>query len=194
MRSPTPTLKSCLIIGGGITGLIAGTQLQRQGIAVTILDKGRGIGGRLATRRLQHPTVGEGIFDYGMQFFAVRDRRFQTWVEDWLQHGIVVEWSRQLSRSGQPSYRGTESNRSIAKHLAKNLDVHNQQRVIKVQWQADHWLAHTQDGSTFTAQSLLITAPIPQAVELLEKSAIAIPPEPKQRLEQVRYWRCIMEE
>ena len=45
-------LKSCLIIGGGISGLVAGTLLQSQGIKVTILDQGRGIGGRLATRRI----------------------------------------------------------------------------------------------------------------------------------------------
>lgn len=191
MRSLTSPPQSCLIIGGGITGLIAGTVLQRQGIAVTIVDKGRGIGGRLATRRLQHPTVGEGIFDYGMQFFAVRDRCFQVWVDDWLAQGVVVQWSRQLSRSGQPVYRGTESNRSIARHLAKDLDVHNQQRVTELQWQTDHWLAHTQDGSTFTAQSLIITAPVPQTVDLLAESAIAIPAEPQQRLKQVQYSPCI---
>ena len=43
---------TCIIIGGGISGLIAATILQRQGIAVTVLDKGRGIGENLQGARL----------------------------------------------------------------------------------------------------------------------------------------------
>jgi predicted NAD/FAD-dependent oxidoreductase len=35
---------SCLIIGGGMTGLMAATVLKRHGLDVTVFDKGRGIG------------------------------------------------------------------------------------------------------------------------------------------------------
>lgn len=44
----------CIIVGGGISGLIIATLLQRRGMKVTVLDKGRGIGGRLATRRINY--------------------------------------------------------------------------------------------------------------------------------------------
>ena len=66
-------LPSCLIIGGGISGLIAATELKRNNFEVTILDKGRGIGGRLATRRIKHSVDIEGIFDYGAQHFTVNN-------------------------------------------------------------------------------------------------------------------------
>ena len=73
--------KSCIVIGGGITGLITATILQETGIKVTVLDKGRGIGGRLATRRICHESI-EGVFDYGTQYFCVKDAKFQPWIDD----------------------------------------------------------------------------------------------------------------
>jgi renalase len=110
-----PKQKKCLIIGGGISGLIAAMVLQRNGISVTILDKGRGIGGRLATRRINHPFYGEGTFDYGAQFFTVSNPIFQSLVDEWIQNGIVKEWSRQLSGGNKPCYQGIESNRVVLK-------------------------------------------------------------------------------
>ena len=80
MISKYQSEQSCLIIGGGISGLITANLLQKKGIKVTILDKGRGIGGRLATRRLRHSEPITGVFDYGMQFFTVSDPLFQQWV------------------------------------------------------------------------------------------------------------------
>ena len=85
---------ACIIVGGGITGLITATILQRQGISVTILDKGRGIGGRVATRRVSHEDSIEGVFDYGTQYFSVQNDKFQVWVDDWLKRGVIEEWSQ----------------------------------------------------------------------------------------------------
>ncbi len=59
---------SCVIIGAGVSGLIAARTLQASGVRVKVLDKGRGVGGRLATRR-----SGVGVFDHGAQFFTVCD-------------------------------------------------------------------------------------------------------------------------
>ena len=42
---------------------------------VIVVDKGRGVGGRMATRRV--PSLsGEATFDHGAQFFTVRDDAF----------------------------------------------------------------------------------------------------------------------
>jgi renalase len=183
--------KRCLIIGGGISGLIAATVLQRAGINVTILDKGRGIGGRLATRRISHPSYGEGTFDYGAQFFTVSNSIFQLWIDEWLQSGVVKEWSRQLSEVGKPCYQGVESNRSIAQYLAKDLDIHTQTRAIKLIWEYPHWLVQTEDGVCFQGDVLIITSPIPQSLALFDCSEIVLPSELRHRLEQVNYQRCI---
>ena len=41
-----------LIIGAGLAGLSAANELQLAGYRVLVVDKGRGLGGRLAGRRI----------------------------------------------------------------------------------------------------------------------------------------------
>ncbi|NJN75110.1 MAG: NAD(P)-binding protein [Synechococcaceae cyanobacterium RL_1_2] len=181
----------CLIVGGGLTGLIAATVLTEAGLTVTIADKGRGIGGRLATRRLNHPRGGQGIFDYGAQYFRATEPQFQRWVRDWLQAGIVTNWPalEQQKQSDRPIYRGIESNRHLAKHLAQSLTVHTNTRIEQLSWQGDHWTITSPTGELFTAHKLLLTAPVPQSLELLRNSAIV--PTDLEGLERVSYYRCL---
>lgn len=40
------------VIGAGMAGLICAQQLQRAGYSVVMLEKSRGVGGRMATRRV----------------------------------------------------------------------------------------------------------------------------------------------
>ncbi len=191
MISTNNQQKSFLIIGGGITGLMAGTILQRHGINVTILDKGRGIGGRLATRRIRQPSSGQGIFDYGAQFFTVSDPTFQLWVDQWVQQGIITPWSNQLTETGTICYRGCDSNRSIAQYLAQNLEIHTQTRVTKIVWDGSQWRVETEQEKLFYGTRLILTPPVPQSLALLEDSAIAIPSLLKHRLAQVSYHPCL---
>lgn len=71
-----------LVVGARLTGLMASRTLQEQGLGVTLIDKGRSVGGRLATRRL-----GPGRADHGAQFFTVRRLEFQIWVDHWRTTG-----------------------------------------------------------------------------------------------------------
>ncbi|MFW5812000.1 MAG: FAD-dependent oxidoreductase, partial [Alkalispirochaetaceae bacterium] len=64
---------SIVIIGAGIAGLAAARELTRLGRSVRLLDKGRGVGGRMATRRFAG-----GRFDTGAQFFSARSRPFRS--------------------------------------------------------------------------------------------------------------------
>ena len=56
-----------IIIGAGVCGLIAQSVFQAHGIDSLIIEKGRGLGGRCATRRGVH-----FIADHGPQFFNSR--------------------------------------------------------------------------------------------------------------------------
>ena len=56
------------VIGAGMAGLAAARTLAAAGHAVQVFDKGRGIGGRLSTRRTDY-----GAFDHGAQYATVRD-------------------------------------------------------------------------------------------------------------------------
>ncbi len=76
------------VVGAGISGLIAARTLADHGLPVTVFDKGRGVGGRMATRRIDR----QPCFDHGAQYFTARDPRFQRYVKSWLQQGIVAPW------------------------------------------------------------------------------------------------------
>jgi predicted NAD/FAD-dependent oxidoreductase len=181
-----------------LAGLVAATVLQRQGVQVTVLDKGRGIGGRLATRRIQDETLGEGVFDYGAQFFTVRNPRFQSWVDQWLKVGIAVQWAPGFVTEdgvphgvGEPRYRGVQGIRGIAKHLAADLEVHTGTRVVEISRDGDRWSARTEADVLFQGNVLVLTPPIPQSLTLIHDSGIALSPATKKRLQAVVYEPCL---
>ena len=115
-----------LIIGAGISGLLCATELRKADKSVRILDKGRGLGGRMATRRMAG-----GRLDHGAQYFTVRDSRLQAYADDWLAAGIIKEWFRNLPEDsdtdGHPRYCGTTGMTDVPKHLAKELDASGHQ-------------------------------------------------------------------
>ena len=105
-----------IVVGAGLSGLAAAGALSSAGHEVTVFDKGRGPGGRLATRRIGPATV-----DHGAQFFTVRSRRFEAMVEAWISAGVVGEWTRgfadrigEYKEDGYPRYKGTRGMTAIA--------------------------------------------------------------------------------
>jgi len=181
---------SCIIVGGGITGLITATILQRRGISVTVLDKGRGIGGRLATRRVNHEDSIEGVFDYGTQYFSVKNSQFQTWVDDWLEQGVIKEWCQGFGEAdGKPRYCGVEGTRGIAKYLAQELNVQTNTKVVEINYDG-HWLVQT-EAQQYEGEMLLLTMPVPQALDLLDASLIVLPLDFRFALENITYNPCI---
>lgn len=69
--APSPTALQIAVIGAGMAGIAAARTLLQAGHRVTLLEKSRGFGGRMATRRTEF-----GGFDHGAQYFTVRDDRF----------------------------------------------------------------------------------------------------------------------
>lgn len=183
-------ITSCIIVGGGITGLITATILQRKGINVTVLDKGKGIGGRLATRRMSHENSLEGVFDYGAQYFSVSDPRFQVWVDDWLKHGVIKEWCQGFGDDGKPKYCGVNGTRGIAQHLAQDLDVHTNTKVVEIGYDS-FWVVKSEDEQQFPGEMLLLTPPVPQALDLLDASLMVLPLDIRFSLESISYHSCL---
>ena len=75
-----------IIVGAGLAGLMAAQSCVQAGHNVIVFDKGRSVGGRLATRRID-----SAVLDHGAQFFTVRDAAFQIHVDTWFSAGVVRE-------------------------------------------------------------------------------------------------------
>jgi renalase len=185
--------RSCIIVGAGISGLLAANTLQGEGWDVTVLDKGSGVGGRMATRR-----VGEGNFDHGAQFFTVRGERFSGLVEGWLESGVAAEWARgfadaegQPNDDGHPRYRGSEGMTSIPRHIARDLDVRTGERAIGVDGGDDGWEVECESGLRMIGDALVLAAPVPQALDLTWSGVYTLPDGAGRQLEAVSYDPCL---
>jgi predicted NAD/FAD-dependent oxidoreductase len=162
-----------LVIGAGIAGLVAARDLQADGAEVVVVDKARGVGGRLATRRLGD----EGATaDHGAQFFTARSAEFAAEAAAWLADGVAEPWftgvlGREgiVADDGELRYRGVPAMTGIAKHLAAGLDVRLQARVAFLETLGAGWRASFEDPEVapIEADAVVITAPVPQALDLL---------------------------
>lgn len=161
------------IVGAGLSGLMAAGELQRCGHTVTVFDKGRGVGGRLATRRIDDATL-----DHGAQFFTVRSDEFAAHVKEWISAGVAHEWCRGFqSDDGHPRYVGSKGMSGIAKHLASQLDVRVNHLVFGLEASENSYVVITDDGVRHICDAVILTAPIPQSFSLLFGAGIEIPTE-----------------
>ena len=183
-----------VIVGAGLSGLTAAHAIQaastdERAFEVLVVDKGRSVGGRLATRRL-----GGATLDHGAQFFTVRSDPFRARVDQWLAHGIVEEWCQGFSEvDGYPRYRVVGGMNGLAKHLAQDLTVVTRKRANAIIPGPDRWAVTYEAASREPdeADSIIATPPVPQTLELLKAGATVLPPELAARLADMSYHRVI---
>lgn len=76
------------IVGAGLAGVAAAGDMITAGESVLLIEKSRGIGGRMATRRHEKTRI-----DHGAQFFTARTKRFQAFVDQLLNQGVITVWA-----------------------------------------------------------------------------------------------------
>lgn len=172
------------VVGAGLAGLTAAGRLERAGRRVVVLDKGRSVGGRLATRRLGGATI-----DHGAQFMTVRSEAFREEVDRWVSAGVAHEWCRGFDDApdGHPRYAAPGGFNQLGKHLAAPLgDVRVGIQVSSVAPSGDGWLL-TWEGGEVTAGSVLLTPPVPQSLALLDAGGCALRPAVASDLRAITY-------
>ena len=161
------------IVGAGMAGLTCAQQLHQAGYRVVVVDKSRGLGGRMATRRLQGTHA-----DHGVCYLKPKDERFQALLDRLLDRKVLRVWTdsiSELNESGHiqvpqtrsPRYASTMGITAIAKFLATGLTIRLNHRVESLQALDSGWKLNFEDGA-IAAKSLVIAIPAPQAAMLLE--------------------------
>ncbi|MFM7509986.1 MAG: NAD(P)/FAD-dependent oxidoreductase [Actinomycetota bacterium] len=193
-----------VVIGAGLAGLTAARELERVGRRVTVVDKGRSVGGRLATRR-----IGEARFDHGAQFFTQRGPELAMFVEELRNADLVEEWCRGFNRSdGHPRYWVTGGMTALAKYLAGDLaDVRTSVEVRSIHADELGWRivaegllpANRTESAESTnernrvepielfATAALITCPVPQTLALLDAGGVQLDSGMRPPLEDINY-------
>ncbi len=175
-RERGPASMRVAIVGAGLAGLMAARELRRHGHEVTVFDKGRSPGGRLATRR-----IGDARLDHGAQFFTVRSERFAAQVREWEADGVVFEWCDGFGpdADGHPRYAAHGGMNAIAKHLARDLDVRCESLVFSLHRGTASvgppWAVRLDDNTVHAADALIVTCPLPQTFSLLVSAEVPMP-------------------
>lgn len=160
------------IVGAGMAGLSAASLL-RERCEVTLLDKSRGVGGRLATRRSD-----EVFHNHGAQFLTVSGEAFRAQVEHWLAGGVARRYDGRVAtiRDGRtsvlpdlrPRYVGVPSMNALARNLADGARLVLNCTIGAISHDTRGWQLRTVEGAVHGPfDVLLLTPPAPQTLALI---------------------------
>jgi len=171
------------VIGAGISGVACARVLQNHNVPFRIIDRGRVVGGRMASRRIRESgTSFDGhITDIGASYFTVQDPDFATVVNSWINTGVAREWTDTFHvatpagisgiRTGPMRYSATNGLRSIIEHQAEVIPtelIQPSTQVASVSVQDNHVVV---DGELFSAVAVCV--PDPQAKQFIDTSLVA---------------------
>lgn len=160
------------VVGAGVSGLSAASQLIKAGFDVRIFEKSRGLGGRLAVRRIE----GIGSFDLGAQFMTADSEPFSAVIREARAAGLVAPWDGRILHISESSteishprtrYVGVPGMNAWVKNLVptERIEISHQVggicRTTDGKWTIDGNLEHLFDG-------LALAIPAPQAKALLQ--------------------------
>lgn len=164
------------IIGSGLAGMVAARLLAERGYPVTVFDKGHQSGGRASTRH-----EGPYTFDHGCQYFTARDRRFQRYVEAWVEQGIISVWNAHrasclhgtvhLVEDDVDRYVGVPGMDAISQRLAMGIDVRQDTEITAIQQSGYHWNLSAHEQPCGEYEIVIVSAPANQTSQLLQPAS-----------------------
>ncbi len=167
-----------IIVGAGLCGLTLARTTKKN--KILILEKSRGVGGRMATRRDELNT-----YDHGAQFYRHSDHDPFYWHQRWLEADAAAFWFKEADSS---YYRGKPGMTALAKNLSQDLDIRFEQKVLMIKTIEDHVHLHCESGVEYQAEQVVLTCPLPQSLEILRNSKISYPAE----LDHIRYQKALV--
>lgn len=169
------------IVGAGLAGLSCATVLGHAGVKVELLEKSRGVAGRMSTRR-----ESDWQCDHGARYFTARDPDFQTQLRQWEKDSVASLWNTPIgiyensqwlaSPSRDLRYVGAPRMTAPAQHLAKSLTVNSSHTITHINHVEGRWHLTTEEHGYLALKPdwLVIATPAPQALQLTQSISPAI--------------------
>ncbi len=163
-----------VILGAGVAGLSAASALVQGGQASVIFDKGRGVGGRVATRRVSLPDGTQLQFDHGAQFATAKGAGFAAVLGALQTAGLAAQWQTGGDTGGdtgggRSQVIGAPAMSSLARGIAQaaGLQIVQNAAAKSVRQEGALWCIGFADGSSVQAERVILTVPAPQLAGLL---------------------------
>lgn len=164
---------SVAVIGAGIAGLVAARDLVDAGHEVVVLEKSRGLGGRMAARRAD----GDAVVDHGLPVLDVPPGGVLAGyvvdlaADDVLEVDAPGEPVPGRAMPDAPRLAWPQGMTRLPKAMAEGLQVVTDVRVAAIRGDGDMLELGQDQGNTLGAFDwVVVTAPGAQAADLLDTS------------------------
>ena len=158
-----------VVVGAGFSGAYCAGQLAERGFQVAIVDKARGTGGRLSSKRLSlddrsaaHQAVG---FDLGAHSFEVSHPQFDAYLAG--RDDVVIE---EKEKENEKHAYGVPRNSVFARGALGEARTYFGQRVLEARFEGGVWrlrLENSEGLSSLRARHCVLAAPPKQAAQML---------------------------
>jgi predicted NAD/FAD-dependent oxidoreductase len=149
-----------VVIGAGMTGVTCARALSDAGRRVVVLDKGRGIGGRMATRRVTLESA-EAQFDHGAQYISASTPEFASMLDE-----LPDSASRWEDGAERPHHVDLPGMSGLPRAIADGIDVRQGVDVTALTKRANGWRITT-GAEDLVAARVVLTIPAPQIPALI---------------------------
>jgi predicted NAD/FAD-dependent oxidoreductase len=150
------------VVGAGMAGLTAAAKLAEAGQDVTVFDKGRRAGGRVATRRDGDAKPDQRRFNHGCQHFTLRDPAFR---EQMLALG-ALPWPA----AGEERFVFAPDMAALGEALTAGLELFSSSHVTAISRPANIWELSFKNSARQVFDTLILAVPAVQAAALLAPS------------------------
>lgn len=182
-----------IVVGAGMAGAVVTNRLREAGASVRVLDKARGSGGRMSSKRLALNDGREITVDLGCPFVESQSAEYRRFLEQLVENNVLLP-SQAEHGQGEWVVQGRSS--LLTRYLLGDADIEFGARVSEIRASnngegSERWaLRFEQAGESriATAEHIVITAPPEQAQALLPEDHPF--QRPLQGIHLIPQWVC----
>lgn len=163
------------IVGAGIAGATVAHLLHCSGYLVTVFDKSRGSGGRIASRQTL-----SGPVDHGTPYFELTDPAVTRFLQPAVNAGVLQSWQPRVVRVAEDGRQhaergdvltGVPGMSSLTRYLLQDIQLIHGARINNCIYRRSGWQLADEQGHQYGSFSRLVVATPPlQALPLLQSS------------------------